>query len=164
MISHKFSVLSNGRIAEFMRGSCEEVASDDLLDSVESLSDLWLLANIKETYEKDIEDDSEAGLFAAGVGGDHSLGGGSIFGSADAPAIVIGLGEQLDRSWGDPRRQRYPISGFHVEISRFHRHKDACELPGHKGGHSVVDQFSDFEIFERGCGLHPFFRSRSAND
>lgn len=85
MISHKFSVLSNGRIAEFMRESCEEVASDDLLDSVESLSDLWLLANIKETYEKDIEDDSEDGLFTAGVGGDHSLGGGTIFGGADAP-------------------------------------------------------------------------------
>ena len=75
MVSHKFSILSNVRIAEFMGESAEDTVSDDLLDSVESISDLWLLANIKETYEKDVERDCDEDAFEDGNADSRSYGG-----------------------------------------------------------------------------------------
>lgn len=50
MISQKFSILPDDRIAGFMID--RSIDEDNVLESVESVSDLWVLANIKETYDK----------------------------------------------------------------------------------------------------------------
>lgn len=50
MISQKFSIISDDMIADFM--SDRSKGNDNVLQSVESVSDLWVLANIKETYDK----------------------------------------------------------------------------------------------------------------
>lgn len=52
MFSQKFIDLPNDRIAGFMYDSGCEAEIEELLDSVESISDLWLLANMKETYDE----------------------------------------------------------------------------------------------------------------
>lgn len=53
MISQKFAIISEGRIARFISESETLREEDILLDSIESVSDLWVLANIKETYDEE---------------------------------------------------------------------------------------------------------------
>lgn len=50
MISQKFSNLSNDTIAEYISDNKE---AEPVLDSVDSVSDLWVLANIKETFDEE---------------------------------------------------------------------------------------------------------------
>lgn len=50
MISQKFSIISDDMIASFM--SDKSMDEDSVLESVDSVSDLWVLANITETYDK----------------------------------------------------------------------------------------------------------------
>lgn len=56
MISQKFSITSEDQITNFMSESDTQRENDSLLDSIESMSDLWVLANMKETFyeENDI--------------------------------------------------------------------------------------------------------------
>lgn len=51
MISRKFAEQSNDRITNFMNAGNASLDSDDFLDSVENMSDLWVLANIKKSSE-----------------------------------------------------------------------------------------------------------------
>lgn len=50
MISQKFSTISDAQIANFMVECKETTESNNLLDSVESVSDLWVLANMRKTF------------------------------------------------------------------------------------------------------------------
>lgn len=50
MISQKFSNLSNDTITEYISDNNE---SDPVFESVESVSDLWVLANMKETFDEE---------------------------------------------------------------------------------------------------------------
>lgn len=50
MISQKFSNLSNDAIAEYISDNNE---ADPVIESVESVSDLWVLANMKETFDEE---------------------------------------------------------------------------------------------------------------
>ena len=59
MISPKFSSLTDDAIACFVIDPECGFESDMIADSVESVSDLWLLANMKETYDK--ENDNQRG-------------------------------------------------------------------------------------------------------
>lgn len=52
MISQKFSSLSDDRIAGFV-GNDGGPCDDDVLDHVSSMSDLWVLANIKKTFNEE---------------------------------------------------------------------------------------------------------------
>lgn len=52
MISQKFSAISEQRIISFITDS-EKQADENLLDSIESISDLWSLAKMKETYNEE---------------------------------------------------------------------------------------------------------------
>lgn len=56
MISQKFAKASVNRIIcviDNTMNDMNETTSDRMLDSIDSLSDLWVLANIKETYDKE---------------------------------------------------------------------------------------------------------------
>ncbi len=54
MISQKFSIIPEDQIMSFM--NVDEYQMDDsLLDSIESVSDLWTLAKMKESYNEDKE-------------------------------------------------------------------------------------------------------------
>lgn len=57
MISQKFSVTSEDQITSFMSESDDQKDSDSILDSIESISDLWVLAKMKESYEKEKSDE-----------------------------------------------------------------------------------------------------------
>lgn len=52
MISQKFSIISGEQITSFMNES-ESQIEDSLLDSIESVSDLWVLAKMKESYDEE---------------------------------------------------------------------------------------------------------------
>lgn len=53
MISQKFSIIPEDQITCFMSESRKQKEEDILLDSIESVSDLWVLAKMKESYEKE---------------------------------------------------------------------------------------------------------------
>lgn len=53
MISRKFANLSNDQLATFISEPNADKESDDMLDAVTSVSDLWVLANMNETYNND---------------------------------------------------------------------------------------------------------------
>lgn len=57
MISQKFSVTSEDQITSFMSESDDQKDSDSILDAIESISDLWVLAKMKESYEKEKSDE-----------------------------------------------------------------------------------------------------------
>lgn len=52
MISQKFSIIPEDQIASFMSESWKQKEEDSLLDSIESVSDLWVLANMNETFNE----------------------------------------------------------------------------------------------------------------
>ncbi len=52
MISQKFSIIPEDQIMSFMNKD-EYKRDDSLLDSIESVSDLWVLAKMKESYNED---------------------------------------------------------------------------------------------------------------
>ncbi len=52
MISQKFSIIPEDQIASFMSESRKQ-KEDSLLDSIESVSDLWVLANMNETFNEE---------------------------------------------------------------------------------------------------------------
>lgn len=52
MISLKFSAISEDEITSFLNKSDDQKDSDSILDSIEIISDLWVLAKMKESYEK----------------------------------------------------------------------------------------------------------------
>ncbi|MBP3288099.1 MAG: hypothetical protein J6L79_02550 [Muribaculaceae bacterium] len=54
MISQKFSIIPEDQIASFMSESWKQKEEDSLLDSIESVSDLWVLANMNETFNEEI--------------------------------------------------------------------------------------------------------------
>lgn len=80
MISQKFASLSNERIMDFMNEEDGKVESDDLLHSIESISDLWILANIRETYDEENSTnnivDSDTPDVASPIGGEDTPGSG----------------------------------------------------------------------------------------
>ena len=53
MISQKFSITSEDQIASFMSESITQKEDESLLDSIESVSDLWVLANMNETFNEE---------------------------------------------------------------------------------------------------------------
>ena len=53
MISQKFSITSEVQITSFMSESVTQKEDDSLLDSIESVPDLWVLANMKKTYNEE---------------------------------------------------------------------------------------------------------------
>lgn len=53
MISQKFSITSEDQITGFMSESKTQREDDSLLDSIESVSDLWVLANMNETFNEE---------------------------------------------------------------------------------------------------------------
>lgn len=53
MISQKFSITSEDQIISFMSESTKQKEDDSLLDSIESVSDLWVLANMNETFNEE---------------------------------------------------------------------------------------------------------------
>lgn len=53
MISQKFSIIPENQIASFMSESRKQKEEDSLLDSIESVSDLWVLANMNETFNEE---------------------------------------------------------------------------------------------------------------
>lgn len=53
MISQKFSITSEDQITSFMSESVTQKGNDSLLDSIESVSDLWVLANMNETFNEE---------------------------------------------------------------------------------------------------------------
>lgn len=53
MLSQKFSILSENQITSFMSECDNQKEDNSLLDSIESVSDLWVLANMKETYNEE---------------------------------------------------------------------------------------------------------------
>lgn len=53
MISRKFSNISDDQIIDFLSESSEQKECDSILDSIESVSDLWILANMNETYNEE---------------------------------------------------------------------------------------------------------------
>lgn len=53
MISRKFSNTSDDQIIDFLCESSEQKECDSILDSIESVSDLWILANMNETYNEE---------------------------------------------------------------------------------------------------------------
>lgn len=53
MISQKFSTTSEDQIMSFMSESDKQKEDDNLLDSIESVSDLWVLANMNETFNEE---------------------------------------------------------------------------------------------------------------
>lgn len=53
MISQKFSITSEDQITSFMSESAKQKEDDSLLDSIESVSDLWALANMNETFNEE---------------------------------------------------------------------------------------------------------------
>lgn len=53
MISQKFSITSEDQITNFMSENGKQKEDDNLLDSIESVSDLWVLANMKETFNEE---------------------------------------------------------------------------------------------------------------
>lgn len=57
MISQKFSATSEDQITSFMSESDDQKDSNSILDSIESISDLWVLAKMKESYEKEKSDE-----------------------------------------------------------------------------------------------------------
>lgn len=52
MISQKFSIIPEDKITSFMSES-ENQKEEALIDSIESISDLWILAKIKESYNEE---------------------------------------------------------------------------------------------------------------
>lgn len=52
MISQKFSIISADKIARFVSESETQRIDDSLLDSIECVSDLWILANMTETLHE----------------------------------------------------------------------------------------------------------------
>lgn len=84
MISHKFSIAPEDKIAGFM--SDESGDEDSILEYVESVSDLWLLANMKESYEESYLHraiDSNAPDVFSPHGGEDASGFGNWTGRAD---------------------------------------------------------------------------------
>lgn len=53
MISQKFSAVSEDHIVGFMNESDIQQKDNLILDCVESASDLWVLAKMKESYDED---------------------------------------------------------------------------------------------------------------
>lgn len=53
MISQKFSIIPEDQIASFMSENMNQKEGDNLLDSIESVSDLWALAKMKELYNEE---------------------------------------------------------------------------------------------------------------
>lgn len=53
MISQKFSLISDDQIASFISNNRSQKEEDNLLVSIESVSDLWVLANINKTYNEE---------------------------------------------------------------------------------------------------------------
>lgn len=53
MISQKFSITSEDQITSFMSETGKLKEEDSLLDSIESVSDLWVLANMNETFNEE---------------------------------------------------------------------------------------------------------------
>ena len=53
MISQKFSITSEDQITSFISESDTQKEVDSLLDSIESMSDLWVLANMNETFNEE---------------------------------------------------------------------------------------------------------------
>lgn len=53
MISQKFSIISEDQITCFMSENRKQKEEDSLLDSIESVSDLWVLANMNETFNEE---------------------------------------------------------------------------------------------------------------
>ncbi len=53
MISQKFAIISEDQITSFMSESVPQKEDDSLLDSIESVSDLWVLANMNETFNEE---------------------------------------------------------------------------------------------------------------
>lgn len=53
MISQKFSIIPEDQITCFMSESRIQKDEDSLLDSIESVSDLWVLANMNETFNEE---------------------------------------------------------------------------------------------------------------
>lgn len=54
MISQKFSILSENRIISFMNNKSNKKDINYVINSIESVSDLWVLANINETYNEEV--------------------------------------------------------------------------------------------------------------
>lgn len=52
MISQKFSIISEDQITSFMSEKTQR-EEDSLLNSIESISDLWALANMNETFNEE---------------------------------------------------------------------------------------------------------------
>lgn len=53
MISQKFSNASANQIALFISESDHQQEDNNLLDSIESVSDLWVLANMNKTFNEE---------------------------------------------------------------------------------------------------------------
>lgn len=53
MISRKFSITAEDQITSFMSERETQRENDSLLDSIESVSDLWVLANMNETFNEE---------------------------------------------------------------------------------------------------------------
>lgn len=53
MISQKFSITSEDQITSFMSESVTQKENVSFLDSIESVSDLWVLANMNETFNEE---------------------------------------------------------------------------------------------------------------
>lgn len=56
MISQKFSATSEDQITSFMNENESQIEEESLLDSIESVSDLWVLAKMKESFNEDNDD------------------------------------------------------------------------------------------------------------
>lgn len=72
MISQKFSNLSNDAIVEYISDNKEAVP---VFESVESVSDLWVLANMKDTFDEENNihssvADTNIDMLPTGRGGD----------------------------------------------------------------------------------------------
>lgn len=50
MISHKFAALSAICLARFIDGTASEQERTEVLDAVESPTDLWMLANMMDSH------------------------------------------------------------------------------------------------------------------
>lgn len=66
MMSRKFSKISDNQIASFLNKSDNQKVENDLLDYVETVSDLWALANINETYYEENKKHCSIAAFGSG--------------------------------------------------------------------------------------------------
>lgn len=83
MISHKFAALTALRIADFLESPGTHAEADMILDSVVSISDLWVLANMKRCYDEKFTEDGciggdFSGVFLSLRGGDAPCRGDRI--------------------------------------------------------------------------------------